>query len=143
MGVRGCGRKPKSAQQHLEDGTFRKHRHAKRVDGQLGGTSPIMSARLKAEGKKLWETIVRRMPRSVLDENDTAKLDLICRTWDMVCGTSDPVAFVKLAQLFDRLGRQFGLSPMDRASLKTEPEPEEDDPAEAYRQKMAGLKVTG
>ena len=134
------GRKPKITAKHVLEGTFRAERHAGRVDSVIE-TSPANLPKpdvIGKAGKWLWELTIRNLPGGVLRDQDAAKLELMCVSWEQYRKLlermqidDDPKLISKLknlADLIDKFGKQFGMSPLDRASLKVEDPKEPVDP---------------
>ena len=134
------GRKPKMTAKHVLEGTFRAERHGRRVDA-LADSSAANLAKpdvIGEAGKWLWELTIRNLPGGVLREQDAAKLELMCVSWEQyrkllerMRSDDDPALISKLknlADLIDKFGKQFGMSPLDRASLKVEDPKEAVDP---------------
>lgn len=134
------GRKPKLTTKHHMDGTFRADRHTARLDS-VGGLSPAKLTPpdvIGEEGKWLWELTIRNLPDGILRDQDAAKLEMMCVSWECyrklisrMAIDDDPKLISKLknlADLIDKLGKQFGMSPLDRACLKVEPETQATDP---------------
>jgi hypothetical protein len=134
------GRKPKMTAKHVLEGTFRAERHAGRVDS-VAPASPANLPKpdvIGEAGKWLWELTIRNLPGGVLRDQDAAKLELMCVSWEQYRKLlermqidDDPKLISKLknlADMIDKFGKQFGMSPLDRASLKVEDPKEPMDP---------------
>ena len=134
------GRKPKMTAKHVLEGTFRAERHAGRVDS-VAAASPANLPKpdvIGEAGKWLWELTIRNLPGGVLRDQDAAKLELMCVSWEQYRKLlermqidDDPKLISKLknlADMIDKFGKQFGMSPLDRASLKVEDPKEPIDP---------------
>jgi phage terminase small subunit len=134
------GRKPKLSAKHELEGTFREHRHSNRLDG-VAASSPLSLVPpdvIGEAGKWLWYLTIRNLPDGVLRDQDAAKLEMMCVAWESyrrliekMKYDDDPKLIGKLknlADLIDKLGKQFGMSPLDRACLKVEPAGESVDP---------------
>jgi phage terminase small subunit len=134
------GRKPKMTAKHVLEGTFRAERHAGRVDS-VAAASPANLPKpnvIGEAGKWLWELTIRNLPGGVLRDQDAAKLELMCVSWEQYRKLlermqidDDPKLISKLknlADMIDKFGKQFGMSPLDRASLKVEDPKEPMDP---------------
>ena len=125
---------------HVLEGTFRAERHAGRVDS-VASASPANLPKpdvIGEAGKWLWELTIRNLPGGVLRDQDAAKLELMCVSWEQYRKLlermqidDDPKLISKLknlADMIDKFGKQFGMSPLDRASLKVEDPKEPMDP---------------
>lgn len=125
---------------HVLEGTFRAERHAGRVDS-VAAASPANLPKpdvIGEAGKWLWELTIRNLPGGVLRDQDAAKLELMCVSWEQYRKLlermqidDDPKLISKLknlADMIDKFGKQFGMSPLDRASLKVEDPKEPMDP---------------
>ena len=134
------GRKPKITAKHQLEGTFRGHRHADRMDSapMSAPLNLVKPSTIGNVGSWLWELTIRNLPGGVLRDQDAAKLELLCVSWeqyrkllDRMHSDDDPNLINKLknlADLIDKFGKQFGMSPLDRASLKVEDPKEQADP---------------
>jgi len=125
---------------HVLEGTFRAERHAGRVDS-VAAASPANLPKpdvIGEAGKWLWELTICNLPGGVLRDQDAAKLELMCVSWEQYRKLlermqidDDPKLISKLknlADMIDKFGKQFGMSPLDRASLKVEDPKEPMDP---------------
>ena len=125
---------------HVLEGTFRAERHTGRVDS-VASASPTNLPKpdvIGEAGKWLWELTIRNLPGGVLRDQDAAKLELMCVSWEQYRKLlermqidDDPKLISKLknlADMIDKFGKQFGMSPLDRASLKVEDPKEPMDP---------------
>ena len=69
---------------HVLEGTFRAERHAGRVDS-VAPASPANLPKpdvIGEAGKWLWELTIRNLPGGVLRDQDAAKLELMCVSWE-------------------------------------------------------------
>jgi phage terminase small subunit len=133
------GRKPKLATKHKLDGTYRADRHASRLESVAFGSAPLRlnpPETLRQDGKQQWQAVLDTLPSNVLkncDEGKLYQLAFIRQQLNDVQSAlqSSPVdvtlinTYIKLSGQYDRLARQFGLSPIDRAAMKVE-EPQKD-----------------
>ena len=75
-------------------------------------------------------------------DQDAAKLELMCVSWEQYRKLlermqidDDPKLISKLknlADLIDKFGKQFGMSPLDRASLKVEEPNKQSNPFDEF-----------
>lgn len=82
------GRKPKTLEAHLRDGTFRPDRHGPRAEAEKkvararAGRLPSPPAWLPAYGKTEWRRIVRILhTQGILEKTDRAALAAYCTAW--------------------------------------------------------------
>lgn len=136
------GRKPKLTSKHKLDGTYRPDRHAARLESVQVSASPHRLTppdSLREDGKQQWRTVVDSLPGNVLKTCDEGKIHQLCFIRQQLndlqlaiesapLDTSLLHVYVKLSSQYDRIGRQFGLSPIDRASLRVEEPKETVDP---------------
>ena len=136
------GRKPKLATKHKLDGTFREDRHGNRLESVAFNSSPLNLPppdSLREDGKQQWMMVVATLPDFVLkscDEGKLYQLAFIRQQLNDVQNAieSSPVdvqliqTYIKLSSQYDRIARQFGLSPIDRAAMKVEDQKEAVDP---------------
>lgn len=136
------GRKPKLASKHKLDGTFRSDRHSARLESMQVNSQPHRlspPSTLREDGKQQWGIVVDSLPDNVLKSCDEGKIQQLCFIRQQLndleraiesapLDTSLLHVYVKLSSQYDRLGRQFGLSPIDRASLRVEEPKEAADP---------------
>jgi len=130
------GRPPKPTTHHIEDGTFRKDRHGNRVELHVDAAvlqSPFESG---SEEQQAWDRIVKTLPAEMLTNLDYDKLQVYCEAWgqyrrvwpEFVKDPLDKDVRITALSLMDKviaLGREFGMSPMSRMSLKLPPEEKE------------------
>lgn len=129
------GRPPKPVEKHVLDGTYRADRHGP-LAGPAGATAPppAKPADLAGEAAELWDHLSRLLA-GVVCERDGTHLAELCRWWAELRRTQAGLATAevggvrytallaaaaKCSQQFDRLASRFGLTPADRARLKTE-----------------------
>lgn len=144
------GRKPKLSAKHQLDGTFRNSRHVSRLDSVASATTARLTPPdvIGEAGRWLWNLTIRNLPDGVLRDQDAAKLEMMCVSWEAyrklisrMAIDDDPKLISKLknlADLIDKLGKQFGMSPLDRACLKVEPATEAADPFAEFLKIGAG-----
>lgn len=136
------GRKPKLAAKHKLEGTFRADRHGGRlesVEHSPGQMRLAVPASLREDGRQQWQTVVDALPEFVLHSCDEGKLYQLAFIRQQLNDVqlaieASPVdvklinTYIKLSAQYDRIGRQFGLSPIDRAAMKVEDPKEAVDP---------------
>lgn len=85
----GSGRKPKPLAKHLEEGTYRRHRHGKpeespELTSATKGLHWRMPAGLSARQKTAWKTIVRDLEASaLLDRADAGIIEAAAVAWGL------------------------------------------------------------
>ena len=138
------GRKPKMTAKHVLEGTFRGERHAGRVDAVTNSAEAKLTPSnvIGEAGKWLWDLTISNLPGGVLRDQDAAKLELMCVSWEQYRKLlermridDDPKLISKLknlADLIDKFGKQFGMSPLDRASLKVEEPNKQSNPFDEF-----------
>lgn len=130
------GRKPKPHLALVQDS-------AETKQSESAERQPLASPRhLKGEARKEWQRLVKVLD-GVIMESDAAALSMICVTWgrhvaaerELAAGAglmqTTPTGFVRpspyleisnrAAELFLRLGTEFGLTPSSRARLPAMP----------------------
>jgi P27 family predicted phage terminase small subunit len=133
----GRPRKPKKL--HILDGSFRKDRHS--ADVEADGI-PIKPATLRGDAGDFWDAVVPGLVKSgIAKACDAAALTLLCQWWQRYLRFSralDRVSpiyknsqrLVRLVDVaskwFDRIGSRFGLTPADRAKMRTQEQPRAD-----------------
>ena len=136
------GRKPKLATKHKLDGTFREDRHGNRLESIPFQSASLRLAppeSLREDGKRQWQIVLDTLPEFVLkncDEGKLYQLAFIRQQLNDVQAAieSSPVdtkliqTYIKLSSQYDRIARQFGLSPIDRAAMKVEDPKNDVDP---------------
>jgi phage terminase small subunit len=129
-------RKPVAA--HLADGTFRRDRHGDRWKSEPVATGKPKKPRgLPREGSKLWDKVVPELTSiGVVARIDSTCLAEMCRWYaryrEMVDKPELDYRMLVLATMawkqFSQLAKRFGLTPADRATLKTGGTAADDDP---------------
>lgn len=130
------GRPPKPPILHIAEGTHRRDRHGDPAEAVPSFGVPERPKRLTGEARKLWESVVPGLVSSgVATERDTYALAEMCEWYkryrkaatqaDKIAATNpywaDLLRAAKTAWTeFDRVAARFGLTPADRAKLKTE-----------------------
>jgi phage terminase small subunit len=136
------GRKPKIAAKHKLDGTYREDRHGNRLESVIFSNAPLELTppeSLRDDGKRQWKHVMETLPESVLKNCDEGKLHQLAFIRQQLNDLQQAIEsspldgklieiYLKLCGQYDRLGKQFGLSPVDRASLKVEDPKEPMDP---------------
>ena len=144
------GRPPKTAAQHKADGTFRKDRHGARAELAIRPGAPEMPDDLDEDGIGLWQKIIETLPAEVLSELDSYGLADCCRWWSVMVrchrfvrdnpADKESISLLNTAtNHFHKYSAKFGLSPVDRARLKSPPKQDDEfDPIAAVLKMTAG-----
>jgi len=146
------GRKPKLALKHKLDGTYREDRHGNRLESIAFNSSPLQlepPASLREDGKAQWQQVMDTLPDTVLKNCDEGKLYQLAFIRQQlndvqIAIESSPLddklvkLYLDLSKNYDRIGKQFGLSPIDRASLKVEQPQKNDDPFSEFMKANLG-----
>ena len=136
------GRKPKLATKHKLDGTFREDRHGNRLESVAFSSSPLRLPppdSLRDDGKQQWQMVIDTLPDYVLKNCDEGKLYQLAFIRQQLNDVQSAIesspldlkliqTYIKLSSQYDRIARQFGLSPIDRAAMKVEEQQEAVDP---------------
>lgn len=151
MSRKGVGGRPrKPTDKHKEEGTFRKHRHAKRVDAQVQSGIPPIPGDLDDEGREAWRLITTELPKEIFNRVDRFVLHEFCECWSLSCKlrpqmAADPldkdirIAWTSTKDRLIRLGALVGWSPQSRAGLQMPDKPEEEiDPMAVFLQRRLG-----
>lgn len=145
-----AGRPPKPTALHKLHGTYRDDRHGERADseGELFTGVPDKPHDLGPDADLLWDSVVGQLKTAkVVAEIDGASLEAMCRWWgryrelmrrvsetdfdDEVCETLELRA--RRAWLaFDRISSRFGMTPADRAKLKSAKPEEKENPLSEF-----------
>lgn len=143
------GRLPKSTAQHLEDGTYREHRHGKRVDSKVPSASLPVPGDMGEHAAELWKRICATLPKEIITKLDSDALRVYCETWEMYRilqpqFAADPLdkdlrlAWSQIVDRLEKLGRQFGWTPQTRASLQMPAKNEDEiDPMAIFLKRRA------
>lgn len=140
------GRKPKLASKHKLEGTFRNDRHASRLESIVTNQTDLdlnPPATLRDDGKRQWQMVIVTLPEYVLKSCDEGKLYQLAFIRQQlndvqVAIEGSPVdvklitTYIKLSAQYDRLARQFGLSPIDRAAMKVDEQKKELNPFDEF-----------
>ena len=140
------GRKPKLASKHKLEGTFRNDRHAARLESIVTNQTDLdlnPPATLRDDGKRQWQMVIDTLPEYVLKNCDEGKLYQLAFIRQQlndvqVAIEGSPVdvklitTYIKLSAQYDRLARQFGLSPIDRAAMKVDEAKKELNPFDEF-----------
>lgn len=139
------GPKPKSVAEHNLHGTFRKDRHGPvdhpidKMDGE-----PVMPPGMEEQAQKLWKTLVPQLVKvKNAVEIDSTELAAMCRWWahynDLMTRVESESPYdddsetrqwrlekrARAAwQSFDSIACRFGLTPADRARLRSTDKPD-------------------
>lgn len=130
------------ATKHKLDGTFRADRHASRLESVPFQAAPLRLVppeSLREDGKRQWQIVLDTLPEFVLKNCDEGKLYQLAFIRQQLNDfqtaiESSPVdvklitTYIKLSSQYDRIARQFGLSPIDRAAMKVEDPKDDVDP---------------
>ncbi|XZE56144.1 hypothetical protein SH139x_002225 [Planctomycetaceae bacterium SH139] len=133
------GRLPKPTEQHVLDGTYRSDRHARRADVLVMAEQLQCPESLTGAAREAWERITLALPDDMLSRLDVDALWLYCQSWaqllkvwpmfeDNPLDKDARITAMALCTEVDKLGRQFGWSPLSRASLRVPQREEADDP---------------
>ena len=146
------GRKPKLATKHKIDGTFRQDRHGNRLESVEFKSHPLRLAppdSLRDDGKQQWQIVLDTLPDFVLKNCDEGKLYQLAFIRQQLNDVqtaieSSPLdvkliqTYIKLSSQYDRIARQFGLSPIDRAAMKVDDQTQTVDPFAEFLKIGAG-----
>lgn len=127
----------KSVATHLENGTYKPGRHGP-LPGEvapLPAVAPAKPKSLDAEAAKVWAELVKLVGDRLRPEDgpQIEQCAFWLSTWrkivaelaDALAGTISYSRLVSAASVasknFDRIGKKFGLSPLDRDSLNLPP----------------------
>lgn len=135
------GRPPKSLQDHIRDGTYRRDRHGPRPEeraaAQPPSVPPLKPEVISASQSELWDQLSELLA-GVVSERDAPILLELCWWWSELRRVQVALrAMVPGAKLYkdtliaagicstnlDRLASRFGLTPADRARLKADTGP--------------------
>ena len=101
----------------------RKAREGEAVgDGEIGNAPRTLS---KA-GKKAWRYLVGQCPKGVLTSADRAAMELVAGAYAQLWDEDKPITIPHRNTVLAMMGK-FGLTPTDRAGLKTDKPPVDDD----------------
>ena len=131
-GVKGRsgGQNRKSSSQHQIEGTFRGHRHSDRLDLALKPIESVKPPRgLKKRGLELWNKIVKALSGKCLTDAHLEALEEYCFAWELSCklrplmlknplDKETRIAWKTAVDNLDRLGRQFGWTPLASSGIK-------------------------
>lgn len=109
-----------------------------RLDNNLCESIPCKPNGLGKHASQCWDIVVNTLPRNMQSRLDFVGLMLLCDHVELYFSLrskmlSDPIdkeiriSFTTVVDKLDKLGRQFGWSPLSRASL-TITEDKDDDP---------------
>lgn len=149
-------RKPKA--KHIRDGTYREDRHGAMVDdSDFDGDLPERPADLSVDELAVWELVINSSPEGVLRAIDEAELTGCCWWYGEYCKVMRAMrpmkvtvkAYYRLASLaaiawkhFAAAASRFGMTPADRARLKTAPSKPKDDSDPLATLKLLGAKAS-
>jgi len=146
------GRKPKLASKHKIEGTYRDDRHGSRLESVAFNSSPLRlvpPGSLREDGKQQWQQVLETLPDSVLKNCDEGKLYQLAFIRQQLNDVQTAIEsspldlkllgiYIKLSAQYDRIGRQFGMSPIDRAAMKVEQPKEDEDPFSEFMKANLG-----
>ena len=132
----GRNRKPIGC--HLADGTYRADRHRDRLGSEpIADGKPVRPCGMDPTAKKLWDAVVPELvAMGAVAKIDTVMLSEMCRWYSRyreMADKPDPdyhsaVMTVMAWKSFAQVAAKFGLSPSDRAKLRTGSAAFDDDP---------------
>lgn len=142
------GRLPKPTEQHVQDGTYRSDRHARRADVLVMAEQLECPESLTGAAQEAWQRITTALPDDALCQLDCDALWLYCQSWSQLLKVwpmfeENPldkdcrITAMALCTEVDKLGRQFGWSPLSRASLRVPQREESDDPLDELLKRKA------
>jgi P27 family predicted phage terminase small subunit len=137
------GPKPKSTTEHKLHGTFRTDRHGP-VDHPIDKLSgvPKMPPGMPKQAQKMWKVLVPQLVKTKSAvEIDSTELAAMCRWWaqynELMTRVEDETPYDDDSDIrqwrlekrakaawaaFDSIASRFGLTPSDRARLRSEPQ---------------------
>ena len=142
-----AGRPPKSIEQHLADGTYRKDRHGDRIyDRPLGAIGEPPDG-MTEEAVEIWRVTAEQLYKT-LGESDRKMLESYCR-WSCEAlnalrkaedeyDPSDRLKWITIAgkasNMANATAGKLGASPLDRQRIKGDPQSGEPDALDLLRQ---------
>ena len=119
------------------EGAYRPGEHGKRLDEVVTPGLPDMPAGLTASGERVWDLVVAHLGKKALTEADGIALQSLCEWWQEYRTAQKNEAGMKpycrlnmmvaaWRQCSDLIKR-FGLTPVDRARVRVDDTPDEDD----------------
>lgn len=138
-GTSSSGRKKKPTEAHKLAGSYRADRHGGALDAILAASIPIKPSYLGPEASKIWDAIIATLPAAAVSSLDTWALEQCAvaaalARWNAEYLQLDPSceeaqkAFLKFSDKYEKLGGRFGLTPADRAKIKSGEAKPNDDP---------------
>ena len=110
-------------------GAFENHPERRRAregevvpEGKIGGVPNTLSK----DGKKAWKYLVGQCPKGVLTSADRAAMELVAGAYAQLWDEDKPITIPHRNTVLAMMGK-FGLTPTDRAGLKTDKPPVDDD----------------
>lgn len=109
-----------------------------RKDEAVADGLPECPVWLKGEARKHWFSISQKLANmGITGEVDEDKLAMYCTFYvlflqELAKPTRDPNVLVKYANVVDKLGSQFGMSPSARANMTTHPVKEKKEKEDKY-----------
>jgi len=133
------GRPRKLTEAHKAAGSYREDRHGGGLDALIGSSLPRKPQGLDGDASEFWDLVVSALPSEAMSVLDTALLYQLAR-WHSVWLWNDEVlrmdpsdrdamkAALSASQQCFRIASQFGLTPADRAKIKSGDRKADDDP---------------
>ena len=127
-------------------------RHSAGLDTTAKDGGPVLPAGISKQAAAKWHELLPQLPGQALRKIDAHELRILCELLVLADTVSkametDPTdlksarMLVTTAAQVHRFSASFGLNPQDRARLKIEPEPEQDEFAEMLRRRMLPRNV--
>lgn len=150
VGVPGRGGRPRKATaQHIQDGTYRPHRHKNRADIHYEPGEPAKPRNMEPHAEWLWNEIVGNTPSAFLSPIDAPRLMRLCDLWqrwrelaDKIKGGSeskeDYRQYLKVGAQWDQNATEFGIGLASRSRIDLHAAEEQETPAEILRRLIGG-----
>jgi len=132
VGTKNSGRRPKPLAVHVEEGTYRAHRHADLADAPEVGGTPVRPKGLSSDAAWLWRLITSEYRKAgVLKKIDTPTLWGACELWALyrkaaAAAAADPldkdarIGVTAYWSKFSEAAARLGLNPADRQALRVD-----------------------
>lgn len=151
-GVKGRsgGHNRKRTEQLKAEGGLRKHRHENRADVLVPAAKVSAPSHLGEAGRELFDRIVDTLPKSLITKATIESLGMYADLWECYLSLrpqflADPIdkdiriSYMSVVDRIDKIGRQFGWTPLALSGLKVPEKPDEaDDVFEALLSRMSG-----
>lgn len=151
-GVKGRsgGHNRKRTEQLKAEGGIRKHRHENRADVIIPPASVSTPEHLGEAGRELFERIVATLPKSLITKATIESLGMYADLWECYLSLrpqflANPVdkdiriSYMSVVDRIDKLGRQFGWTPLSLSGIKVPEQPDKDeDVFESLISRMSG-----